>query len=73
LGVSYLLITHDLATVKAIADDIVVMHQGRIVEQGTKTHFLTPPHHAYTERLLASVPEMDPDWRGGVLANQVKP
>lgn len=73
LGVTYLFITHDLATVKAIADDIVVMHQGRIVEQGTKAHILTPPHHEYTERLLASVPEMDPDWLDGVLANQAKP
>jgi peptide/nickel transport system ATP-binding protein len=61
LGVSYLLITHDLATVKAIADDIVMMYQGRIVAQGTKVHLLTPPHHEYTERLLASVPEMAPD------------
>lgn len=73
LGVSYLFITHDLATVKAIADDIVVMYQGRIVEQGAKAHILTPPHHEYTERLLASVPEMDPDWLDGVLANQAKP
>jgi peptide/nickel transport system ATP-binding protein len=73
LGMSYLFITHDLATVKAIADDIVVMYQGRIVEQGTKAHILTPPHHEYTERLLASVPEMDPDWLDGVLANQAKP
>jgi peptide/nickel transport system ATP-binding protein len=73
LGVSYLFITHDLATVKAIADDIVVMYQGRIVEQGAKAHILAPPHHEYTERLLASVPEMDPDWLDGVLANQAKP
>ena len=62
LHVSYLFITHDLATVKAIADEIVVMLRGRIVEKGPKKEILTPPHHAYTDRLLASVPEMDPDW-----------
>jgi len=62
LGVSYLFITHDLATVKAIADSIVVMYQGRIVEQGAKAEILSPPHAPYTELLLSSVPEMDPDW-----------
>jgi peptide/nickel transport system ATP-binding protein len=62
LGVSYLFITHDLATVKAVADEIVVMLEGRIVEQGSKKEILTPPHHDYTELLLSSVPEMDPDW-----------
>ncbi len=68
LHVSYLFITHDLATVKAIADEIVVMLQGRIVEQGVKRDVLTPPHHEYTELLLSSVPEMDPDWLDNVLA-----
>ena len=62
LSVSYLFITHDLATVKAISDEIVVMLQGKIVEQGVKKDVLTPPHHAYTDLLLSSVPEMDPDW-----------
>ncbi|HCK76096.1 MAG TPA: ABC transporter [Gammaproteobacteria bacterium] len=62
LGVSYLFITHDLATVKAIADSIVVMYRGRVVEQGAKAEILSPPHEAYTELLLSSVPEMDPDW-----------
>jgi peptide/nickel transport system ATP-binding protein len=70
LGVSYLYITHDLATVKAIADEIVVMHQGRVVESGSKTQVLTPPHHAYTELLLSSVPEMDPDWLDSLLARR---
>ncbi len=67
LGVSYLFITHDLATVKAIADEIVVMLRGRVVEQGSRHQVLTPPHHPYTERLLASVPEMDPQWLDTVL------
>jgi peptide/nickel transport system ATP-binding protein len=67
LGVSYLFITHDLATVKAIADEIIVMLEGRIVEQGDKEDILTPPHHEYTELLLSSVPEMDPDWLNNLL------
>jgi peptide/nickel transport system ATP-binding protein len=67
LGVSYLFITHDLATVKAIADEIVVMLKGRIVEQGVKREILKPPHHEYTELLLSSVPEMDPDWLDNLL------
>ena len=64
---TYLFITHDLATVKAIADEIVVMLQGRIVEHGLKEEVLTPPHHEYTELLLSSVPEMDPDWLDNLL------
>jgi peptide/nickel transport system ATP-binding protein len=67
LQVSYLFITHDLATVKAISDEIVVMLEGRIVEQGVKKEILTPPHHEYTELLLSSVPEMDPDWLDNLL------
>ncbi len=70
LKVSYLFITHDLATVKAIADEIVVMLQGRIVEQGVKKEILTPPHHEYTDLLLSSVPEMDPDWLDNLLADR---
>jgi peptide/nickel transport system ATP-binding protein len=70
LGVSYLFITHDLATVKAISDEIVVMLKGQIVEQGRKEEVLSPPHHEYTELLLSSVPEMDPDWLDRVLNNR---
>ena len=67
LGVTYLFITHDLATVKVISDEIVVMLNGRIVEQGPRQKVLTPPHHEYTELLLSSVPVMDPDWLDNVL------
>ncbi|MEE8432649.1 MAG: ABC transporter ATP-binding protein, partial [Candidatus Desulfatibia sp.] len=70
LGVSYLFITHDLATVKAISDEIVVMLQGRIIEQGEKQEILTPPHHEYTELLLSSIPEMNPDWLDNLLAKR---
>ena len=61
-NLAYMFITHDLATVRAIADEVVVMLQGRIVEQGPTEDMFTPPHHEYTDLLLSSVPEMDPEW-----------
>ena len=67
-NVSYLFITHDIATVRAIADEIVVMHQGKVVQQGPKSKVLAPPFPAYTELLLSSVPQMDPDWLTQLLA-----
>jgi peptide/nickel transport system ATP-binding protein len=70
LGVSYLFITHDIATVRAISDEIVVMFQGKVVQQGPKTKVLSPPHPPYTELLLSSVPEMDPDWLSNLLARR---
>ncbi len=70
LGLSYMFITHDLATVKAIADEVVVMKDGRVVEQGPKNDMFKPPHHAYTDLLLSSVPEMDPDWLTNLLAER---
>jgi peptide/nickel transport system ATP-binding protein len=68
--VAYLFITHDLATVKAIAHAIVVMYQGRVVEQGAKHEVLSPPHDDYTDLLLKSVPEMEVGWLENVLATR---
>ncbi|MEO0990949.1 MAG: ATP-binding cassette domain-containing protein, partial [Pseudomonadota bacterium] len=62
LGLAYMFITHDLATVRAIADEVVVMQYGKVVEAGAKDEMFTPPHHPYTDLLLSSVPEMDPNW-----------
>ncbi|AII88586.1 ABC transporter ATP-binding protein [Planktomarina temperata] len=67
LGLSYMFITHDLATVRAISDEVVVMKDGRVVEQGPKAEMFQPPHHPYTDLLLSSVPEMDPDWLTNLL------
>ena len=62
LNIAYMFITHDLATVRSIADEVVVMKEGKVVEQGPKDQMFTPPHHPYTDLLLSSVPEMDPNW-----------
>ncbi|MDW3118790.1 MAG: ABC transporter ATP-binding protein [Roseovarius pacificus] len=62
LNLAYMFITHDLATVRSIADEVVVMQHGKVVEQGPKDEMFKPPHHPYTDLLLSSVPEMDPEW-----------
>ncbi len=67
LDLAYMFITHDLATVRSIADEVVVMKEGRVVEMGPKDVMFTPPHHPYTDLLLSSVPEMDPNWLNTVL------
>ena len=66
-GYSYMFITHDIAVVKAISDEIVVMYMGEVVEQGLKSQIIAPPYPDYTKLLLSSVPEMDPDWLTGLL------
>ena len=60
--IAMIFITHDIATVKAISDEVVVMNEGEVVEQGLKSEIFSPPHPEYTELLLSTVPEMDPDW-----------
>lgn len=70
LDLAYMFITHDLATVRAIADEVVVMRQGKVVEAGPKDEMFKPPHHDYTDLLLSSVPEMDPDWLDNLLAER---
>ncbi len=65
--ISYLFITHDISTVKAISDQVVVMSEGKVVEQGLKSIVFSPPHPEYTQLLLSSVPEMDPDWLTNIL------
>ena len=71
LGITYIFITHDIATVRAIADQVVVMFQGKVVEQGGKEEIFTAPYPEYTELLLSSVPEMDPDWLTQLQAQRV--
>ena len=62
LGVSYTFITHNIETVRAIADDVIVMQSGQIIESGEVDSVLNNPQKTYTQELLASVPEMDANW-----------
>ena len=72
LNITYIFITHDIATVKAISDEVVVMHNGLVVEQGMKGDIFSPPHPDYTKLLLSSVPEMDPKWLTKILTSNSK-
>lgn len=56
MALSYVFISHDLRVVRHIADDIVVMHQGKVVEQGLVEDIYTQPGHEYTRNLLAAIP-----------------
>ncbi|HEY3782269.1 MAG TPA: ATP-binding cassette domain-containing protein [Fimbriimonadaceae bacterium] len=60
-GLSYLFITHNLALVEYLADEVCVMRHGEIVERGTVEDVFDRPQHPYTKTLLASIPSPDPD------------
>ncbi|MGR3566032.1 MAG: ABC transporter ATP-binding protein [Heliomarina sp.] len=68
--VAYLFITHDIATVRAIADSIAVMYQGKVVRYGPKSQVLSPPFDDYTDLLLSSVPEMKLGWLEEVIEHR---
>ncbi len=58
LGISYLFITHDISVVSYIADEVAVMYQGEIVEQGAVEDMIVKPQHEYTKKLMSAVPEL---------------
>ncbi len=58
LGLTYLFVTHDLTVVKTIADRVLVMRAGRIIEKGLTSEVFTAPRHPYTRALLASAPQL---------------
>jgi oligopeptide/dipeptide ABC transporter ATP-binding protein len=68
LGLAYLFISHDIATVKYLADRIAVMYLGVIVEEGTAAQIIRSPRHPYTRALISAVPVPDPDRRGARFA-----
>jgi peptide/nickel transport system ATP-binding protein len=55
-GLTYVFISHDLAVVKYMADDILVKNQGEIVERGNAEQLYADPQHPYTRQLLAAIP-----------------
>jgi ABC-type glutathione transport system ATPase component len=59
-GVTYLLISHDLAVVNHLCDDVGVIYQGQIVEQGPPDKLFHVPQHDYTKRLIAAMPHLEP-------------
>ncbi len=66
LGVAYLFISHDIATVQALCDEIVVLYKGTCVESGPARAYAAPPFHPYTDLLISSVPELRTDWLSDV-------
>ena len=56
--------------VKALADGVLVMDRGRSVERGPADKVLTRPQYACTERLVAAVPQLDPGWLTGMMADR---
>jgi ABC-type oligopeptide transport system ATPase subunit len=68
-GISLIYITHDLTTAYQISDRIIVLHHGRVVEEGDPEQIITAPRHPYTRLLIASIPEPDPEraWADGAL------
>ncbi len=69
-GLAYLFITHDLGTVRRIANKVAIMRKGQVVAYGGTAEVFSPPYHPYTELLLSSVPEMRSKWLDEVLAKR---
>lgn len=63
LGLTYLIITHNLAVVRHVSDETAIMYMGRFVEQGPTAEIFSNPSHPYTAALIASQPQPDPDLR----------
>jgi peptide/nickel transport system ATP-binding protein len=72
IGVAFLFITHNMALVKAIAHEVLVMHKGEIVDSGPRDAVLFPPRHPYTKTLLDATPEMDVLWLDHILSERQK-
>ena len=60
LGLTYLLISHDLGIIRHMCDRIGIMYKGRLVEEGTAEDIYTNPQHIYTKRLISAIPDINP-------------
>jgi peptide/nickel transport system ATP-binding protein len=63
LDLTYLFISHDLGVIKHMCDEIGIMYKGRYVEEGTADDIFNDPQHIYTKRLVAAIPDIDPNKR----------
>jgi oligopeptide/dipeptide ABC transporter ATP-binding protein len=70
LGISFILITHDIATSSELADDVAVMYAGQIVEVNDAYHFFDKPLHPYSQKLMASVPRLHGDTEPDFITGQ---
>ena len=61
--VSYLFVSHDLSVVRSITDKLIVMKRGKIVEEGDTERVFEKPSHAYTKKLIDSIPKIPDNWR----------
>ena len=73
LGVSYLFISHDISTVRAVCDDVAVLYSGSKVDAGSRKALAAPPFHPYAELLISSVPELRTGWLDRVPVRAVAP
>lgn len=62
-NIAFLFISHDLSVIRHMCDRLAVMHRGRFVEEGSMENIYTNPQHIYTKKLIAAIPNMDPDMR----------
>ena len=72
VGVSFVFITHDMAMVRSIADEITVLGNGRVMEEGARDEVLGAPRSEYTATLIESTPEMETGWLDRVLAGRAR-
>jgi peptide/nickel transport system ATP-binding protein len=73
LGCAYVLVSHDFATVEALADRVAVMHVGKIVESGAARRVLLEPEHPYTQELIAACPKIPSSVSSSVLEEKRVP
>ncbi len=67
---TYIFISHDLGVVKHMCDEIFIMHRGRFTEVGTKADIYQDPRHIYTKRLIASIPQLNPEKKEDIRRNR---